>query len=265
MDLKKTLSYIISSNIIENSLLDVGEVIAKKGFNTSRKDCLEVLDIYGIKRLKDFKEKSIKLILFYIRVALKDNLVTDEEIKNIRFLKLLLNIEEGDFTKDKSISNEVSKIIRTQIHLMYQDDNKIDTQESLHKVNLQEVFGLNYDEFLSLNNNAAIDAIERGADWLEMDTYISDEEYSKWCKKNELDFETEDEDLSVLNKRTRHISQKVKDDVWNRDGGECTQCKSIENLEFDHIIPFSEGGANTYRNIQLLCEPCNRSKSDKIG
>ena len=148
---------------------------------------------------------------------------------------------------------------------MYQDDNKIDTQESLHKVNLQEVFGLNYDEFLSLNNNAAIDAIERGADWLEMDTYISDEEYSKWCKKNELDFETEDEDLSVLNKRTRHISQKVKDDVWNRDGGECTQCKSIENLEFDHIIPFSEGGANTYRNIQLLCEPCNRSKSDKIG
>ncbi|WP_221451914.1 HNH endonuclease [Pedobacter sp. AK013] len=24
-------------------------------------------------------------------------------------------------------------------------------------------------------------------------------------------------------------------------------------------------GAATYRNIQLLCEPCNRSKSDKIG
>jgi 5-methylcytosine-specific restriction endonuclease McrA len=26
-----------------------------------------------------------------------------------------------------------------------------------------------------------------------------------------------------------------------------------------------KGGANTYRNIQLLCEPCNRSKSAKIG
>ena len=64
----------------------------------------------------------------------------------------------------------------------------------------------------------------------------------------------------------RHpISQKVKDQVWNRDSGKCVQCDSNENLEFDHIIPHSKGGANTYRNIQLLCEPCNRKKSAKIG
>ena len=66
-------------------------------------------------------------------------------------------------------------------------------------------------------------------------------------------------------KRSRRISQDVKDKVWNRDGGKCVECSSNENLEFDHIIPHSKGGANTYRNIQLLCEPCNRSKSDKIG
>lgn len=66
-------------------------------------------------------------------------------------------------------------------------------------------------------------------------------------------------------KRSRRISQNVKDKVWNRDGGKCVECDSNENLEFDHIIPHSKGGANTYRNIQLLCEPCNRSKSAKIG
>ena len=65
--------------------------------------------------------------------------------------------------------------------------------------------------------------------------------------------------------RSRRIRQDVKDKVWNRDGGKCVQCGSNENLEFDHIIPFSKGGANTYRNLQLLCESCNRSKSDKIG
>jgi len=65
--------------------------------------------------------------------------------------------------------------------------------------------------------------------------------------------------------RSRHISQNIKDKVWNRDGGKCVECGSNENLEFDHIIPFSKGGANTYRNIQLLCEFCNRNKSAKLG
>jgi hypothetical protein len=65
--------------------------------------------------------------------------------------------------------------------------------------------------------------------------------------------------------RKRTITQSTKDKVWNRDGGKCIECGSNENLEFDHIIPFSKGGANTYRNIQLLCQSCNRKKSDKIG
>ena len=63
----------------------------------------------------------------------------------------------------------------------------------------------------------------------------------------------------------RQISQEVKDLVWNRDKGNCVQCSSNLKLEFDHIIPFSKGGSNTYRNIQLLCENCNRKKHAKIG
>ena len=69
----------------------------------------------------------------------------------------------------------------------------------------------------------------------------------------------------IKKKENRRISQITKDKVWRRDEGKCVECGSNEKLEFDHIIPFSKGGSNTYRNIQLLCEPCNRSKSDKIG
>ena len=73
------------------------------------------------------------------------------------------------------------------------------------------------------------------------------------------------EDVKTDDKDSRRISQTVKDKVWNRDGGKCVECGSNKFLEFDHIIPHSKGGANSYRNIQLLCEACNRSKSDKIG
>jgi len=70
---------------------------------------------------------------------------------------------------------------------------------------------------------------------------------------------------NISNRHREPIPQHVKDRVWNRDGGKCRECGSNENLEYDHMIPHSKGGANTYRNIQLLCEPCNRRKSAKIG
>ncbi|MFZ2385649.1 MAG: HNH endonuclease [Candidatus Omnitrophota bacterium] len=60
------------------------------------------------------------------------------------------------------------------------------------------------------------------------------------------------------------ISDKVKMYVWQRDGGKCVKCGSQEKLEYDHIIPFSKGGSNSERNIQILCEKCNREKRDNI-
>jgi len=53
--------------------------------------------------------------------------------------------------------------------------------------------------------------------------------------------------------------------VWQRDQGQCISCKSTLNLEFDHIIPLADGGSNTERNVQLLCESCNRSKGRSVA
>jgi hypothetical protein len=62
--------------------------------------------------------------------------------------------------------------------------------------------------------------------------------------------------------QSRHISETIKKVVYTRDGGKCKCCGSFQNLEYDHIIPYSCGGSSDASNIQLLCQKCNRSKSN---
>jgi hypothetical protein len=62
--------------------------------------------------------------------------------------------------------------------------------------------------------------------------------------------------------QSRHVSETTKKIVFSRDGGKCQCCGSGANLEYDHITPFSCGGKSDPSNIQLLCQQCNRSKSN---
>lgn len=64
--------------------------------------------------------------------------------------------------------------------------------------------------------------------------------------------------------RRERIPESVRLFVWQRDSGHCVRCESSERLEFDHIIPIVEGGSSTERNVQLLCEKCNRTKGKTI-
>lgn len=66
-------------------------------------------------------------------------------------------------------------------------------------------------------------------------------------------------------KRRDTIPQLIRVEVWQRDGGRCIECGSQERLEFDHVIPLAMGGSNTARNLQLLCETCNRRKGASLG
>lgn len=90
--------------------------------------------------------------------------------------------------------------------------------------------------------------------------------YTTFDQRNNFvySFYFERKESSVKKQKRETIPQNIKDKVWQRDNGMCVECGSKEKLEFDHIIPFSKGGSSSYRNIQLLCEPCNRKKHDNL-
>lgn len=263
----------------------------------------------------------LDLVLHYITTCLVDHALSDRERDNVRMLKRLLHIEEGEFLEHRAdaVQNVLGRELSRILH-----DSEVDEPESLHQAHLQEVFDLGYDQYLELirpqmrsvvarlfDQSATIEDFEADRPDRAMRSE-SRESWEKWQRKfstgttadnvvsdltptrfswlryrflmldtvflledlmpeskSDAFFQALRSDANILDTsaddRSRRIPQAVKDQVWRRDGGECTQCGSRADLEFDHIIPFAKGGASTYRNVQLLCEKCNRRKSDAIG
>lgn len=88
----------------------------------------------------------------------------------------------------------------------------------------------------------------------------------------------EDEDVTnnsgiyeyLLSGDERHLSiraftPKMARAAYERQKGVCPICKNtfaIEQMQADHITPWSKGGHTTADNCQMLCADCNRRKSD---
>jgi hypothetical protein len=63
----------------------------------------------------------------------------------------------------------------------------------------------------------------------------------------------------------RNIPNQIKMKVNRRDNFVCQKCRKNvmdEEVNYDHIIPFSKGGPTDVSNIQILCEVCNKSKGN---
>ena len=202
----------------------------------------EILGKYEIVDYKDVKEEFIDLIIRYINFVLLDNIITETEFYNATQLKRLFKIRPGDFYNLRY--DEMAEIIMKQIYKIYAD-NQIEKSEAIHKSNLQGLFDLSYDQINKFVTDEVERALIEGGDITKLDTVY----------KLPIIPDVSDDSTG------RVIPQEIKDLVWKRDGGRCIKCGSNVRLEFDHIIPFSKGGSNTYRNIQLLCERCNRKKS----
>jgi 5-methylcytosine-specific restriction endonuclease McrA len=72
---------------------------------------------------------------------------------------------------------------------------------------------------------------------------------------------------------TRHIPAAVRAEVFQRDGGQCAfmtddgkRCECREALQYDHVVPLSQGGRTSVDNLRLLCAAHNQYEADrKLG
>lgn len=54
--------------------------------------------------------------------------------------------------------------------------------------------------------------------------------------------------------------------AYTRQNGVCKICGNhfeLEEMETNHMTPWSQGGKTNLENCQMLCRDCNRRKSDK--
>jgi len=64
----------------------------------------------------------------------------------------------------------------------------------------------------------------------------------------------------------RAFTDKQKRESYEKQKGKCAKCKKhfeIEEMEADHIKPWSKEGKTISKNCQMLCLDCNRTKSGK--
>ena len=100
----------------------------------------------------------------------------------------------------------------------------------------------------------------------EIATLMADEDVTKknGIYKYVLEKAIGNDDPSVLGIRAFSDSQKRT--AYEQQGGVCPHCGKkyeYEEMEGDHIIPWSKGGKTELANLQMLCQACNRRKSNK--
>lgn len=64
----------------------------------------------------------------------------------------------------------------------------------------------------------------------------------------------------------RDFDANTRRSVYEKQNGLCPACGKhyeLEEMDADHITPWSKGGQTTQDNCQMLCKECNRQKSNK--
>ena len=119
--------------------------------------------------VEDLHNEAINVIFDFVNLILDDHIITKQEMDELRKLKMILHIKEGDFIAAHK-EEDIEKILHKEFKLIY-SDKAVDKNEAAMKVDLQELFGLSYDQFLFFEQEVVEYALKQGADVTNLDTF----------------------------------------------------------------------------------------------
>ena len=126
LELHKTFETILSIENFSDCINEIVELIHTNKFYRPHLD--RILKDNHIKQIENIKEKLLDVMLVYINLILNDNVITTNEAGNLKFLKRVFKIKEGDFYNYRY--DEVKEILNRQFEPIY-FDNQIDIEEAL--------------------------------------------------------------------------------------------------------------------------------------
>lgn len=105
------------------------------------------------------------------------------------------------------------------------------------------------------NGHYNVDEIED-----EVAKLMADDDVTKQSGIYQYIFDKDERHLSI-----RAFSKVDKQRAFDKQKGKCPECGltfKIEEMEADHIVPWSKGGHTLPENCQCLCKDCNRKKGN---
>jgi Restriction endonuclease len=119
----------------------------------------------------------------------------------------------------------------------------------------------------------------KGLPWGELYNFYSKKKFDVKKFQTRIDELMKDDDVTkksgiypyLITGDEKHLSiraftENEKRTAYEKQKGKCPICKEqfeIEEMEGDHITPWSEGGKTNIKNLQMLCKDCNRRKGKK--
>lgn len=135
----------LDSGTLPDSIRSIGELMASDNFSRASFD--KLMQTERLLSVPNLKETFLDLTLVFARKCVEDHYLSEVEIAELDRLVTIFRIEEGDFYELRR--DAVKEIIGAQALWMLQDQYVTEQEEVLQK-GLQQLFGLSYDQYVTL-------------------------------------------------------------------------------------------------------------------